>query len=154
MDSATCQGIVTRQIHRILKLTSCQQANFAILKHLLQDAGGALRVEYDAEAATVHVHVDRSKILSHGKPSLGRMLCKIHVWRSIADVDSLTAFYDPLSAVDGEYEKWWNVVVSNPEPRWRFVQPNTVLDNQGNVQVRLYEASNQGIIQSFSEREL
>lgn len=156
MDSTTCPGNCYPSFipFQISSLMVNLQANFAILKHLLQDASGAFEVQYDAAAATVHVHVDRSKILSHAKPSLGRMLCRIHVWRCVADVESLRAFYDPLSVVDDEYEQWRQVVVSNPEPRWRFVQPNTALDEGGEVYVSLYEASNRGIIHSFAEREL
>lgn len=130
------------------------KANFAILKHLLLDGDGVLTGKLNAQEKTVHVHVDRSKILSHGKPSLGRMLCKIHVWRCTADVKACTAFYDPLSSVDGEYELWRQIVASKPEPRWKFVQPNTFLNDLGEVGIRLYEESNEGIIQSFVDKRL
>jgi Peptidase family M49 len=46
-------------------------------------------VEHNLAAKAIHVRVDRSKIISHGKPSLGRMLCRIQVWRCIADVKVL-----------------------------------------------------------------
>ncbi|KAI9842894.1 MAG: hypothetical protein M1837_006726 [Sclerophora amabilis] len=128
------------------------RANFAILKHLLLDGDGVLMVEHDPVAETVHIRVDRSKITSHGKPSLGRMLCRIHVWRCIADVKSCREFYEPLSVVDGESEAWRQIVTSKPEPGWKFVQANTVLKEDGDVELKMYEASNEGIIQSFAER--
>jgi dipeptidyl-peptidase-3 len=111
-----------------------------------------MTVEHDPTAKTVHVRVDRSKITSHGKPSLGRMLCRIHVWRCIADAESCREFYEPLSVVDGEYEAWRQIVASKPEPRWKFVQANTVLKEDGEVELRVYEDSNEGIIQSFVDR--
>lgn len=117
----------------------------------MRDGDGVITVEHDLSAETVHVRVDRSKIISHGKPSLGRMLCSIHVWRCIADVDSCREFYEPLSGVDGEYEAWRRIVTSKSEPRWKFVQPNTVLVD-GQAELKLYEQSNEGIIQSFAER--
>ena len=54
--------------------------------------------------------------------------------------------------MDGEHEAWRQTVVSKPEPRWKFVQPNTVLTGDGEVHLRVYEESNEGIIQSFAER--
>lgn len=119
---------------------------------MILDGGGVLTVECDPSENVVYVRVDRSKITSHGKPSLGRMLHRIHVWRCIADVDSCKAFYEPLSAVDGEYETWRRIVASKPEPIWKFVQPNTVLNERGEVELKVYGESNEGIIQSFAER--
>lgn len=111
-----------------------------------------MAVEHDPAAKSVHVRVDRSKMTSHGKPSLGRMLCCIHVWRCIADVKSCREFYERLSVVDGECEAWRQIVASKPELGWKFVQPNTVLKEDGEVELRVYEESNEGIIQSFAER--
>ncbi|KAK2608595.1 hypothetical protein QQS21_002821 [Conoideocrella luteorostrata] len=130
------------------------RANFAILKYLLLHGDGVLTVTHDAQAETVHVTVDFSKVTSHGRPSLGRMLCCIHVWRCIADVESCRHFYEPLSAVDGEYETWRRIVASKPEPGWKFVQPNTMLGEDGKVELTVYEESNVGIIQSFLDRQI
>ncbi|KAI0025476.1 dipeptidyl peptidase III [Xylariomycetidae sp. FL0641] len=130
------------------------QAEFAIFRHLLQDGNGVMSIEHDPSANTIFVKVDRSKILSDGKPSLGRMLCKIHIWHSTADIEACRPFYEALSTVDGDYELWRQVVISNPEPGWKFVQPNTFLKDDGTVEVQEYEASNAGIIQSFAERGL
>ncbi|TFB00581.1 putative dipeptidyl peptidase 3 [Trichoderma ghanense] len=47
------------------------RANFAILKHLLLDSDGAMTVEHDPAAKTVHVRIERSKMSSHLKPSWG-----------------------------------------------------------------------------------
>lgn len=111
-----------------------------------------MTVEHDQAAKTIHVRVDRSKITSHGKPSIGRMLYRLHVWWCIANVQSCREFYEPLSVVDGEYEAWRQIVASKPEPGWKFVQANTVLKEDGKVELRVYEESNEGIIQSFAER--
>ena len=119
---------------------------------MLQDGNGVMTVKHDPAAKTVHVHADRSKITSHGKPSLGRMLRRIHIWRCIADVKSCREFYEPLSVVDGEYEAWREIVASKPEPGWKFVQANTILQEDGEVDLKVYEKSNEGIIQSFAER--
>ena len=103
-----------------------------------------------------------SKIVSHGKPSLGRLALRLHVWRCIADVDSCRNFYEPLTTVDGEYEAWRQVVVSagaeggassvRTDPGGKIVQANTFLSQDGGVDLRVYDATNEGIIQSFFER--
>lgn len=129
------------------------QAHWAILKHLLIDGGGVLTVEHDTKADNLTVKVDRSKMLSHGKPSLGRFLCRIHVWRCTADVEPCTKYYDEVTSVNGEYEEWRHVVAGKPEPRWKFVHANTFLQD-GLVTVKEYENSNEGIIQSWVERDV
>jgi dipeptidyl-peptidase-3 len=99
------------------------------------------------------VNIDRSKILSHGKQSLGLYLCKLHIWRCTADVSACKKFYEPLCAVDGVYEELRKIVVSKPKMKWKFVQPNTFLMGE-NVQLKVYEESNEGIIQSWAERDI
>lgn len=72
-----------------------------------------MKIEHDPASKTLFVRVDRSKILSHGKPSIGRMLCMVHAWRSSSDIEACRPYYEALRAIDGEYEIWRQVVVSN-----------------------------------------
>ncbi|KAI0533760.1 dipeptidyl peptidase III [Xylaria digitata] len=129
-------------------------ADFAILKHLLHDANRLLSVDCDVNLGTLQVQVDRSKIAEEGKPSLGRMLHRIHVWECTADVVACKQFYEPLSAVQGNEAVWRKIVASKPEPAWKFVQANTILTDDGKVQLKVYEESDAGIIQSFADRGL
>lgn len=118
---------------------------------MLQEGGGVVRIDHEPAASTLTVRVDRSKISSHGKSALGGYLCRLHIWRCTADVSSCREFYEPLCAVDGEFEEWRKIVCSKPNPKWKFVQPNTFLKD-GDVEVKVYDESNQGIIQSWAER--
>ncbi|KAK4141234.1 peptidase family M49-domain-containing protein [Dichotomopilus funicola] len=129
-----------------------RRAAFAILKHLLLDAADLITIHRNLAEKTLRIHINRAKILSHGKPSLGRLLTKIHIWRCTADIPSREALYEPLSTVDGIYEEWRQIVVAHPEPQGMFVQANTLLDRNGRVEVKVYEESREGIIQSFAER--
>lgn len=113
-----------------------------------------LSIEHNTTERTLFARVDRSKIITHGKPSLGRMLCKLHIWHSTADIEACRPFYEGLSRVDGDLETWRQIVVSNPEPKWKFVQSTTFLRDDGTVELREYEASNEGIIRSFFERNV
>ncbi|KAE8364282.1 peptidase family M49-domain-containing protein [Aspergillus caelatus] len=109
------------------------QAHFSTFKHLLT------------------VYVDRIKILSHGKPALGRYLCHLHIWGCPADSSSCKDLYEPMCAVEGVYEEWRQILCSKPKPRWKIVQPNTVVKGE-DLELRVYEESNEGIIQSWDER--
>ncbi|RLL98895.1 hypothetical protein CFD26_101402 [Aspergillus turcosus] len=129
------------------------QAHYSILKHLLQDGGGVIHISHDPTGPNLTVQVDRTKILSHGKPALGRYLCRLHIWRCTADLSSCEQFYEPLCAVEGVYEQWRQIVCSRPKPRWKFVQPNTFVKGEV-VEMKVYEESNEGIIQSWAEREV
>lgn len=138
-----------------LTIVSCTlKALFAIFKHLLQDGNGVMSIDHDPIAKSLFVCVDRSKIASCGTTSIGRMLCKIHIWHCTADIDASRPFYEALSEVDGMYEVWRQIVSSNPEPKWKFLQPNTFINEDGSVSLKEYEPSNAGIIQSFSERDI
>ncbi|KAK4139246.1 peptidase M49, dipeptidyl-peptidase III, partial [Dichotomopilus funicola] len=105
-----------------------------------------------------------SKILSHGKPSLGRLLLRLHVWRCTADIKMCKELYETLSVVDGQFEAWRQAAVAawsnessslaQSEPGSKIVQPNTILERDGQVVLKLYEASDEGIIQSFVERDI
>ncbi|EKJ79605.1 hypothetical protein FPSE_00290 [Fusarium pseudograminearum CS3096] len=128
-----------------------KRAHWAILHHLLLDGDGVLAVEYGAQEGTLTVRVDKSKLLSHGKPSLGRFLCRIHIWRCTADVSPCLEYYDKVTAVPGDHEEWRELVAKKPEPRWKFIHANTFLKD-GNVTVKEYENSNEGLIQSWVER--
>jgi dipeptidyl-peptidase III len=97
------------------------------------------------------VHVDRSKIISKGKPALGQMLLKLHMYRSTADVEACRTFYEALSKVDGESLEWRRIVLAKKQPKWIYVQANTFLGAKG-VILKEYEESNEGIIQSWAER--
>jgi dipeptidyl-peptidase III len=110
-----------------------------------------MTVECNPQQQRLIVRVDRFKMISHGKPALGRMLLRLHMYRCTADVQSCRAYYEDLSKVDGEYLEWRKVVLVNKMPRWAFVQANTFLDN-GDVVLKEYEPSTKGVIQSWYER--
>ncbi|KAJ5730069.1 dipeptidyl peptidase III [Penicillium malachiteum] len=130
------------------------QALFAILNHMLNHGNGVITVEHDGVDKKLYVHVDRTKIRFHGKPAIGQMLCKLHIWHLTAGIEACKSYYESLSTIDDVYESWRQIVVSNPEPKWKFVQPNTFLKEDGTVELREYEASNAGIVKSFYARNV
>ncbi|KAK1826927.1 dipeptidyl-peptidase [Podospora conica] len=145
LESYNAQTQTWGQVHH--------RAHFSILKHMLQDGGGVIQISHDTENSSLTVHVDPTKFASHGKPALGRYLLRLHIWRCTADFSACKDFYEPLCALEGEYEQWRQIVCSKPKPRWKFVQPNTFLQGD-EVETKVYEASNRGVIQSWAERDV
>lgn len=90
----------------------------------------------------------------------------LHIYRCTADVSACRNLYEPLTAVDGEYATWRQMVVSgggtNPsdathartDPGGKIVQANTFLGGDGTVRLKVYDVSNEGIIESFAERDV
>lgn len=97
------------------------------------------------------VRVDRSKIVTHGKPALGKMLLRLHMYRCTADVQACRSYYEDLSTVDGEFYEWRKIVLAKSQPKWVFVQANTFLE-EGEVRLKEYESSAEGVVQSWAER--
>lgn len=112
-----------------------------------------MSVEHDAKAGSLTVKVDESKMLSHGKRSLEWLLCRLHVCRCTADFEPCREYYEDVMSVTGRHQEWKRLVDEKPEARWKFVHANTFLED-GQVTVKEYEASNEGIIASWAERDI
>lgn len=122
-----------------------------MLKTLLLDGAGVVTIEHDGPKQRLTVRVDRSKIQTHGKPALGRMLLRLHMFRCTADSKACRAYYEELSRVDGEYLDWRETVLASKPPPMVFAHANTFLEG-GNVILKEYEPTVGGIIRSWAER--
>lgn len=65
--------------YKFLASLTPTQAQFSILKHLLQDGDGVIRIAHDPAKSSLTVHIDRSKIISPGKPAIGRYLYRLYI---------------------------------------------------------------------------
>lgn len=111
-------------------------------------------VTHNKQAKSLRVHVDRSNIVSCGKPALGRMLLRLHMYRCTADVATCRTYYEGLSNVEGEYIEWRQAVLDNKPPPLVFVHANTFLNAEGTVTLKEYEPTVEDIIQSWAERDV
>src|SRR5438045_8236338 len=98
-----------------------------MFRSLLAAGGGFMRVTCDSKANRLTVHVDRSKLISHGKPAIGKLLLKLHIYRCTADVQSCRTFFEDLTQLDDVFLEWRRIVMMNKKPRQIFVQANTLL---------------------------
>ncbi|KAK4128385.1 dipeptidyl-peptidase III [Parathielavia appendiculata] len=132
------------------------QARFAILKSFLEAGDDFCKLEYKNEdLSDLEIRLDRSKILTSGRKAVAEFLQKIHIYKSTGDVEAGTKFFTDMSSVGLEYwgTKVRDVVLKNKQPRKVFVQANTFLDEAtGQVTLKQYEPSLEGMIQSWAER--
>jgi len=112
-----------------------------------------MTILHDKQTQSLTVRVNRSKILSHGKPALGEMLLRLHMYRCTADVTACRAYYEDLSEVCGEYLEWREAVLANKPPPLVFTHANTFL-NGDEVVLKEYEPTVEGVIQSWADRKV
>ncbi|KAL4879802.1 peptidase family M49-domain-containing protein [Aspergillus karnatakaensis] len=130
------------------------QARYSILRTFLDAGDDFVKLSYTKEdLSDLEIQLDRSKILSHGRPAVEKYLQKLHIYKSTADFEAGKALYDDITSVD----EWWgtkvrDIVLKNKIPRKVFVQGNTILEND-EVVLKEYEPTLEGIIQSFVERD-
>ncbi|KAE9375368.1 dipeptidyl peptidase III [Stipitochalara longipes BDJ] len=130
------------------------RARFAILRCLLSAPDDLLTLKHTLpDMSDLKLHLDKTKILSHGKPAVSSFLQKLHIYRSTADVENGTALMETMTEVDEYFLKIREVVWQKRQPRRLFVQPNTKIVD-GEVVLVEYDGSCAGVIRSWAEREL
>lgn len=123
------------------------QGRYAILRTLLA-AGDSFVTLHDD-----YVELDRSKIKSVGVPAIAQFLHQIQVFKATADVVRATNMYKELTDVPNEMLKLRDLVLAYKQPRKIFVQAHTKKTQDNNeVELQTFEASNEGLIQSFVTR--
>jgi dipeptidyl-peptidase-3 len=111
------------------------------------------KVRVDALSKTSSVHVDRSQIASVGRPALRKLLMRLHIYRSTADAPRCRVLMKELTEPPLECLEWRQILSQEETMKRVFVQPNTFLDGDA-VVLKDYEASSQGMIKSWAEREV
>ena len=119
---------------------------------VLLAAESFLTITHNPITDDLTVHVDRSKIPSHGKPALGKLLLRLHVYRCTADISACREYFEDLTKVEGIFADWRMMVIAKKRPRQILVQANTLLREDGSVELREYEASVRGMVRSWAER--
>jgi dipeptidyl-peptidase-3 len=132
------------------------QARYAILKAFLSAGKEFVQlISSKDDMSDLEIHLDRSKILSHGRPAVEDLLQKLHIYKSTANVEAGKKMYDEVTSVDEYWQSIRPVVLSKKTPRKVFVQANTVLDEEtGDVKLVEYESTPEGLIASYAERDV
>jgi len=138
-------------------LQAHMQARLGITNWLIR--GGLARLEEirdeDGKLENVYIRLDRAKVLKDGQKVIGDLLTTLQVLKSTADGDGSRDFYEkltkPSEGWDGEIR---NLVLAKKQPRKIFVQPNTFVKEDGDVELREYPLTPEGAIQSHVERAI
>jgi dipeptidyl-peptidase-3 len=118
---------------------------------LLAAGGDFLTVTHDKSSDELTVSIDQTKISTHGKPAIARLMLKLHIWRCTADVKECREYYVQLTEPTGVYLEWRRIILAKQTARQVFVQPNTFISG-GEVFLKEYEPTVEGMIQSWAER--
>ena len=130
------------------------KARFAILQAFLSAGPEFCKLEHRKDdVSDIQIYLDRTKIQSHGRPAVNDFLQKLHIFKSTADLEAGTELYERMTDVDDWYmNKVRPEVIRQAKPRKVFVQANTFLEGDG-VGLKEYDATPEGMIQSFVDRE-
>ncbi|CAK7230202.1 hypothetical protein SBRCBS47491_007505 [Sporothrix bragantina] len=101
---------------------------------------------------SVKVTLNRDKIATVGRQALGDLIFKLQICRSIKDVARGTAIFLDLTTVDEQGLLWKEVVEENQKPRTLFVHANTILTESGDVVLKEYPPTKEGLIQAWLDR--
>lgn len=127
------------------------QARFGIFKALYR-AGVVSFKHTKPDFDDLELVTDESKLDTAAVEALREFLHKLHVYKTTANVKEGLEFYDDMTEVTEEFAKYRDVVLSKKLPRKQLIQANTILSADGTVEVREYEESEVGMIQSFVDR--
>lgn len=133
------------------------QARYSILKTFLDAGDSFCKLEYKNEdLSDLTIHLDRNKILTHGRPAVESYLQKLHIFKSTADVEAGRKLYENMTSVDGGFwtERVRGQVLKKKTPRKVFVMVNTVEVGEGKVDLKEYDGSMEGMLRSWEEREV
>ena len=76
-----------------------------MFRTLLETCDDFMTIQPDPASSELTAHIDRLKIATHGKPAIGQLALKLHIFRCTADVDDCRKFYEALTNIfleDGE----------------------------------------------------
>ncbi|KAJ8324403.1 hypothetical protein QVD99_002433 [Batrachochytrium dendrobatidis] len=128
------------------------QARFAILQVFI--ASGCVTINHSKETNDITIDCDRSKIKTHGVDAVGQFLQKLNVFKATADADAGLAFYDASTSVPDSWMPWREIVLAKKQPRKVMLQCNIMLNANGTVEMREYDVSLKGLIESYVERAM
>ena len=129
------------------------QARFSILRTFLDAGEDFCKLDYTKDdLSDLSIKLDRTKILSHGRPAVENYLQKLQIYKATGDVAAGLGMYNDITSVDEFFGgKVRPEVLRRKTPRKVFVQANTILKDD-KVVLKEYEPTPAGMIQSFADR--
>lgn len=130
-------------------------ASYVILRVAMESNPGLVTFEFTEKDGKDYfvMHVDRSKLRTEAFEALSAFLHKLHVYKSMGDFEKGKELFEKYSAVDEQMLKLRKIVIDWKLPRRIELQPNLFYkEGDEKVEYRDYEATQEGVIQSFADR--
>ena len=71
----------------------------------------------------LRLHLDRTKIISEGRPAIAAFLKNLQLYKSTADFEKGSQFFNPYTEVDETFRQYRLLVLEKKKPRSVFMQP-------------------------------
>ncbi|GJQ76211.1 hypothetical protein Trydic_g1952 [Trypoxylus dichotomus] len=128
-------------------LQAHSQARFALTRVLIE--AGVVNI-LQSTPQDLLLSIDRTSIKGAGRNAIGHFLLKLQIYKSTANISAAKKLFQKYTDVTNQWISWRDIVLANKRPRKMFTQPNMILNKQ--VELKPYEASPEGLIQSWVER--
>ncbi|KAI2805606.1 bifunctional diacylglycerol diphosphate phosphatase/phosphatidate phosphatase, partial [Blomia tropicalis] len=142
-------------------LQAHSHARYVITRVLLEASKDLVRIDQIEKSADdgkpdllISFTKDPVKIQTIGKKAIGDFLIKLQTYKSTGDSQAAIKMFEKYSIVGDDLEypylKFREVSISRKKPRRLFVESVTQL-NGSTVQLKTFEQTHEGLIQSFQE---
>ncbi len=131
------------------------RARYVILRVLLEAGEGLVTLTQSIGSdgkLDIEIALDRSKILSVGRPAIGKFLLALQVNKSLGDLSAGTELFEKYSAVPDDMAACREIVMQRKEPRKLLVQPHIFAESDGTISLTQFEPSKIGMVESFKAR--
>lgn len=126
------------------------QGRFGIFQTLLESGACSIVEGEDKDFNDLQLTFDESKF-DHAGDKLGEFLHNLQVFKCSADFKNGEAYYLGKTDVNEYFAKFRDAVIRKKLPRKQIIQANTFYNGK-EVEVREYQESEAGLIQSYAER--
>lgn len=128
------------------------QARFSILKQLHKAGVASFKYSNDSYD-DLEVVVDQSLLSTTAIDALGEFLGNLHLFKCSGNATEGVAYYNEVTSVTPEFSRFRDIVLEKKLARKHLIQANTVIVGDS-VEVKEYEESEVGMIQSYSDRNV
>ncbi|KAJ6235811.1 dipeptidyl peptidase 3 [Anaeramoeba flamelloides] len=130
-------------------LQAHSRARFAILTEMMKV--DLVEIIINEERDDFKIKVNQNLIRNVGFKTISQMLLKIGIFKSTANVEKAKEWYQECTQVNSEMLEIRDIVIKRKSPEQLLIQHNT-LEKNGEIILKQYEETKQGLIYSFLER--